>query len=232
MLWKIEIKKDNGNSKNSSLQDHHLIKKRQIFCLAKLNSKEIYNIQVFDSNLKPTSQSYYENLFERLDLDWKKIYLLPRLTSSDTSLRVFQYKILNNVLFLNKMLFQFKKSPSPFCSFCNVVEETPIHIFYSCLVTQNLWLELQTIFTDHLIIPNLTPQSAIFGFLDTEPNSHLILNHLLLIFKFYIYKARETKTTHINILKSNIQKILDIEKKTKKSSLFLKKWQTIQDVLR
>ena len=32
---------------------------------------------------------------------------------------MFQHKILNNILVLNKLLFKFKKVPSPLCSFCN-----------------------------------------------------------------------------------------------------------------
>ena len=37
---------------------------------------------------------------------------------------------------------------------------------------------------------DMTPQSAICGFRDLDTNEHLILNHLLLIFKIYIYNAR------------------------------------------
>ena len=33
------------------------------------------------------------------------IYLLPRIATVDTTIRVFQYKLLNNVLFPNKMLY-------------------------------------------------------------------------------------------------------------------------------
>ena len=42
--------------------------------------------------------------------DWKLIYLLPRDISWRTSCRGFQYKILNNVLYLHKMLFRFGKT--------------------------------------------------------------------------------------------------------------------------
>ena len=48
----------------------------------------------------------------------------------------FQYKILNNVLYLNKLLFKFRKVTSPLCSFCKSAEETIIHLFSECLSTQ------------------------------------------------------------------------------------------------
>ena len=44
--------------------------------------------------------------------DWKSIYLLPRHMTIDTNFRIFQYKLLNNVLYLNNMLFSFKKIDS------------------------------------------------------------------------------------------------------------------------
>ena len=38
---------------------------------------------------KPTSQSYYEKLFETTNLNWEEIYILPRKVSIDTNLRIF-----------------------------------------------------------------------------------------------------------------------------------------------
>ena len=60
------------------------------------------------------------------------IPLMPRRVTIDTKSRIFQYEILNNVLYLNEKLFRFKIVYSPFCSFCNSENETPIHLFYSC----------------------------------------------------------------------------------------------------
>ena len=78
---------------------------RNIICLTKLNSNELYKIQIIINYKKPTSQSYFEKIFKNSNLDWKTIYLLPRIATVDTTIRVFQYKLLNNVLFLNKMLY-------------------------------------------------------------------------------------------------------------------------------
>ena len=58
---------------------------------------------------KLTLQSYYEKLLETTNLNWKEIYILPRQVSIDINLRMFQYKLLNNILFLNKILFKYKK---------------------------------------------------------------------------------------------------------------------------
>ncbi|CAH3157389.1 unnamed protein product, partial [Porites lobata] len=46
----------------------------------------------------------YESTSRTRELDWEKIYLLPFKTTLDTKLREFQYKILNRILYTNKML--------------------------------------------------------------------------------------------------------------------------------
>ena len=71
------------------------------------------------NNIKPTSQTYFENLFPNFKSDWKSIYLLPRRVTIDTNLGMFQYKLLNNFLYLNNMLLRFDKVDFPLCSYCN-----------------------------------------------------------------------------------------------------------------
>ena len=56
----------------------------------------------------------------------------------DTKTRMFQYKILHNILYANIMLFKFGKRSSPRCSFCKLPDETIMHLFYDCLKVQSL----------------------------------------------------------------------------------------------
>ena len=99
----------------------------------------------------------------------------------NTKLRVFQYKILNSLLYLKKMLFRFGKAKSLVFSF---TEETAIHLFSRCTLAQNIWPQTQTFLLNYLIIPNLTPQSAILGFLGGLHDEHnILINRILLIYK-------------------------------------------------
>ena len=116
--WKNSLSTFEGNLKNVLVQDHNLIKKNHVYCLSRLDSKELYNLQITLKFTKPTSQYYYKTLFNQPDIDWKKIYIFPRIVTTDTKLRNFQYKILNNVLHLNKMLLKFGISKDPSRSFC------------------------------------------------------------------------------------------------------------------
>ena len=128
---------------NLLIQDHHLIKKNYMFYLTKPKSNELYKIQIIIKYKKPKSQSYFEKIFENSNFDWKTIYLLHHIATLDTTIRVFHYKLLNNVLFLNKMLYRSRISQDLLCSFCSLEEQTAMHIFYSCNHKQILWERLK-----------------------------------------------------------------------------------------
>ena len=75
------------------------------------------------------------------------IHTLPRHVTINTNLRIFQYKLLHNILYLNEMLYKFGKKLSPLKN-----------------------LKAQFTFFNVLIIPPIMPQSTIFGFIDHEVN--------------------------------------------------------------
>ena len=102
MMWKTLISNYSDIDEKNLCQNHHVIKGARIVSTNKLSSKEIYSIQISNIVNKPTSNIYFENLFENKNLDWSKVYLLPCLATIGTTLRSFQNKILNNVLFLKK----------------------------------------------------------------------------------------------------------------------------------
>ena len=109
---------------------------------------------------EPSSNIYFENLFNGNDIDRASIYMLPRLVTHNTYMRSFQYKILNNVLFLYKKLHILKMMSSPLYSLCHLYDETPFHIFYECDPVKYLWSDLAQCFQNTVILPTLTPQTA------------------------------------------------------------------------
>ena len=130
--WKKDLSDVKENIHNLIIQDHHIIRKHHMYFLNRLSSKEIYNFLIAQKEEQTASRLYYQKKFSNSNLDWKNIYLLVRIVTKDSTLRAFQFKLLNNVLYLNKMLFKFGKSGSPLCSFCNLKNETPYHLFYEC----------------------------------------------------------------------------------------------------
>ena len=179
----------------------------------KLNSATLYEFLMEANKYKSTSKTYFENLFSNFNLHWKSIYLLPRRVTFDT-IAMFQYKLLNNVIYLNKMLFKFKKFDSPLCK---KVEETLLHLFISFLKTKQLRNKLRQYFSQLINIPHSTQQSSILGIFDNNQHSELI-NHLLLISRFYTYSARNAKQLSLDNLKITIKKIKEIEKELTSSN--------------
>ena len=108
--WKEDLSKVKENIHNLIIQDHHIIRKHRMYFLNRLSSKEIYNFLIAQKEEQTASRLYYQKKFSNTNLDWKKIYLLVCIATKDSTIRAFQFKLLNNVLYLNKMLFKFGKS--------------------------------------------------------------------------------------------------------------------------
>ena len=71
---------------------------------------------------KPTYQSYHEKNFDDYDFNWKFIYRIPHFATLEIKICIFQYKLLNSVLYLNKKLFQFGIISQSKCSFCKLYD--------------------------------------------------------------------------------------------------------------
>ena len=204
--------------------NHHLIKCNILLSLEKLNSKELCWIELTRDFCKPTSQVYFEKHFNDCVLHWKYIYVLPRIVTSDPYTRYFQYKVLNNVLYLNEKLFLFGISETSKCSFCNQNNETIEHLF------------LNTFFENHLPLYDLTPQAAFFGFTEKNLDDTILQNHLLLVFKIYLHKSRSYGFVCLKSLLLEIKKINRLEKKiveanANKHKSYLLKWNKIDNQL-
>ena len=112
------------------------------------------------------------------------------------------------ILYLNKMLFTFAKIETPLCSFCHSYDETIKHIFLECIYIKQLWNHLRLLLTNDISLPILTPQTAIFGFINgIESSVYKIKNHILLIFKLHVYKSRERGTLELSRLITEIKKL-------------------------
>ena len=137
--WRIKIR-DNTTPDEGCMSKYglyyyshsglHLV---DLFC------KAMYSKLLKQTLTEPTSVQYWEtklNVGQRV-IDWRKVFLIPRISTMESYTRSFQYKILNNALFWNKRLFKFGVIKSPACSFCGQVDESPIHFFGQCSVTVN-----------------------------------------------------------------------------------------------
>ena len=130
----------------------------------------------------------------------------------------FQYKILHNILCLNKILFTFGKIKTPLRLFCHSYDETIKHMFLECICVRQLWNHLRLFVTNDFSLSILTPQTAIFAFINGIENSVCeITNHIPLIFKLHVYKSRERGILELSRLIHEIKKVKLLEKKSAKN---------------
>ena len=87
------------------------------------------------------------------------MHMISRQAIIETSLRSFQYKILNNILYLNEKLFKFKIVDSPLCSLCETESESVLHLFCECAVIRNLLQQFKLWVCD----------ISLFGKIDIDP---------------------------------------------------------------
>ena len=142
----------------------------------------------------------------------------------ETKIQIFQYKFLNNILYLNKKLFHFGIISQSKCSFCKLLyDETPQHPFYTTLMHKIYGTNFNYIFQKKVELPILNPQGTIFSFTDVLGHNYLLIYHLLLIFKYIIYNSRFENTLSFQSLKCAISQIKYIEITISKNDLNKKK---------
>ena len=82
--WKKTLTENTINSQNLSYLNHDLIKSNQIHSVEKLKIRELYLISLQHETKTPSSQKYFQSMFQDLTLQWKHTYTLPRIPTIDS----------------------------------------------------------------------------------------------------------------------------------------------------
>ena len=198
-----------------------------------MTSKSIYSTLVKRIQIPPTAQPKFNSLYNISGTtDWKNIYQLPGRVTLDTRMRAFQYKILNRILYTDRILYKMKLVPSPLCTFCGDHEETLEHLLINCAYTKNFWLSvISWLNTYNMKIDQLDERTILFGISDNNPENCL-LNHIIILGKYTIYLCRcKNIKPSLSLLKAKTTETRKLElliaKKNKKESIHYKKWQNM-----
>ena len=76
-----------------------------------------------------------------------------------------------------------------------------------------MWNQVQIYFTDCFHFSQLAPQTAISGFHNTDNDTSLTQNPMLLLFKLHIYNARKHGFLSFDNFLNEIGKIKNLEKR-------------------
>ena len=105
--------------------------------------------------------------YHRLTIDWKRVYLLSLLTTLETKLREFQFKILNRIVFMNEKLFRFDMAESDKCAFCQTEFESIEHLLFSGKISSVFWKHVLSWLRDNnIIVQSLKEEDIIIGKFD------------------------------------------------------------------
>ena len=136
---------------------------------------------------------------------------MPFKSTINTKLRSFQYKCIMRILPTNMFLFKCKIVNSSLCDFCNGHPETFEHLFWECQYVRSFWTEVHNYCIEHNHPYNISYQLISFGLTNVSKN-HL-LNCIILIAKYCIFKCKMTKTNpSIISFLLYLQKIKQIER--------------------
>ena len=205
--------------------------------LDNLVAKTVYEKLIQSIKRNSTSQRTIEALLqEPPNTEWRLAYTLPRKVTIDTSTRIFQYKLLNNILYLNNRLYMMTIAESPLCSLCGNDTETILHLSVHCSIQQNLWTQMPNWLNNILDIPELTSKIAILGKYPCQGVTDVLIKHIILMFKKFLYTHRKSTMQVVFVtLKHNIAYIQKIEQtiawKNGKPASHFKKWNPIRVVI-
>ena len=179
--------------------------------LAKVTPISLHNTFKSKKQIPPTAQKKFKEKFPQFQFDWNKKYSLPFTVTIETEIREFQYKVLNNIVLTNERLFRQGLSDSPLCTFCKQEVESFEHIFFYYNVTKAFWEAFCSWLGECQVnSQTFTIMDIFFGVFDAEED-FIILNHLILTAKFYIYKCKlNSKNPSVRVYKAKIGKIYQV----------------------
>ena len=180
-----------------------------------MTSKSIYSTVIERIQVSPTAQSKFNSVYNiSCIIDWKNIYLLPGRFTLDTRTRAFQYKILNRILYTNKILYKVNLVSSPVCTFCGDHEETLEHLLINFTYTKNFWLSVISWLNNYnMKIDKLDEVTILFGISGNNPGNCL-LNHIIILGKYIIYSCRcQNIKQSVSLLKAKTSETRKLELK-------------------
>ena len=149
--------------------------------------KKLY--QTIIQQKKQTSKAHdkYSEKFDIDESEWENIYLSLKSAHVSNKAKEIQYKILHDYIANNKFLFHIGVRDNQRCNFCNLYNQTTVHLFYECLVVKNFWFSvrdwIQTKGDNSFLV---TVKYVIFG----SENLSKFANEVVLYGKKFIHNCK------------------------------------------
>ena len=93
---------------------------------------DYYHLLIKQKYEKPNKWAKLREEFNLKDKQLSEAFVMPLRVASEPSLRSFQYKVLNAILYTNELLCKIGYISDSNYSFCHQTTETISHIFFDC----------------------------------------------------------------------------------------------------
>ncbi len=150
--------------------------------------------QLFQQNIisTPSALSYWSTFIG--DINWEKVWLLPHKFLLTNKVKEISFKMLHRFYPTNHYIQRLKKDNDVNCKFCDSVDETLVHLFWSCPLTRKLWSKLVRFVREHIYRQfDLCWKNVLFGFIEYDKNLNsqfYLINLLVILTKFYIHRTK------------------------------------------
>lgn len=120
--------------------------------------------------------------------------MIPHSVALEAYVKVFQYKILNSILYTNAKLYKIGFKLNDSCSFCSSEPETLYHFLCLCPFSPDFWRAFE-VFWHQLLKENirLSLQDILVGMIRQNSPSANLLNYLIMIGKLYLWDCRRSQ---------------------------------------
>lgn len=136
-------------------------------------------------------QRQWEGTVEVAGLEeWEEIYLRPYLTSRETKLQSFQFRVNHRLITCNALLRRYRIKADDNCTICDCTD-TIEHFFLSCPPCKGFWNSLfhWVNAATSVDLTDLGPKELLLGVQKDFPKAKQI-NFFLLSARFFIHRQR------------------------------------------
>jgi len=124
-------------------------------------------------------------------------FFFVKSVALETFAQCFQFKILNDILFLNTWLAKIGRIQSDLCTFCQTSREALEHFFYWCLFSTEFWTKFEnfwaTVAREQIKLEYIDI-IHVLGILDQRSN---LLYYFIILGKIYLWNCRKIKKSFL-----------------------------------
>lgn len=156
-------------------------------------SKQLYYAIIRFKKPLITSQRRWNEIFpigeDTREEYWTENYKRSYLSARDTKLQSFQFRICHRIIPCNKFLKNIRIRQDDMCSYCQD-QDSIQHFLFTCPATKTFWDNFCNWLATQVDIQiHMSTRLFLFGVPISNPQDRIV-NFLLLLIKFYIYRQK------------------------------------------